>query len=272
MNPHSQASPGTTPADISVIIVAMNEAHDIADTIESVKSWCREIIVFDSGSTDGTQALCRSLGAEVYETDWPGDGPQKNRALAKAAGEWVICLDADEQIGAELRQEILATLPETRFAAFSTPRLSSFCGREMRHCGWWPDRIVRIFKRTQGRFTDVRTHTHLIIEGATGTLQNPILHRAIPEIAESLDKMNLYSTEGARSMQEAGKRGGFWMAVGRGFWAFLRTYLLRRGFLDGKHGFMLSVLNAEGTYYKYLKLWLMQQDSDRQTDSARPRP
>lgn len=259
--PPLQPSSGEASTDISVIIVAMNEAHDIADTIGSVKAWCKEVIVFDSGSTDGTQALCRSLGAQVYETDWPGDGPQKNRALAKATGEWVICLDADEQIGPELQQELLATLSNTSFAAFSTPRLSSFCGREMRHCGWWPDRIVRIFRRTQGKFTDVRTHTHLIIEGATGKLENPILHRAIPEIAESLGKMNLYSSEGALSMQERGKRSGFWTALGRGFWAFLRTYFLRRGFLDGKHGFMLSILNAEGTYYRYLKLWLMQQNS-----------
>jgi len=246
--------------DISVIIVAMNEAHDIADTIASVKGWCREVIVFDSGSTDGTQALCRSLGAKVFETDWPGDGPQKNRALAQATGEWVICLDADEQISEQLQRELLETLPNTSNAAFSTPRLSSFCGREMYHCGWWPDRIVRIFRRTQSRFTDVRTHTHLIVDGRTGSMQSPILHRAIPEITESLEKMNLYSTEGARTLFEKGKQSGFFKALGHGFWAFFRTYVLRLGFLDGKHGFMLSVLNAEGTYYRYIKLWLMQKN------------
>jgi glycosyltransferase involved in cell wall biosynthesis len=250
-----------TSVDISVIIIAMNEAHDIADTIASVSRWCREVIVFDSGSVDGTQALCRSLGAKVFDTDWPGDGPQKNRALAQATGEWVICLDADEQISEPLRREILETLPKTHWAAFSTPRLSSFCGRQMYHCGWWPDRIVRIFRRTQGRFTDVRTHTHVVVVGETGKLGNPILHRAIPEIGESLEKMNLYSTEGACSLFESGKQSSFFKAISHGFWAFLRTYVLRMGFLDGKHGFMLSVLNAEGTYYRYIKLWLMQKDT-----------
>lgn len=244
--------------DISVIIIAMNEAHDIADTIASVSGWCREVIVFDSGSVDGTQALCRSLGAKVFDTDWPGDGPQKNRALAQATGEWVICLDADEQISEPLQREIRETLSRTDCAAFSTPRLSSFCGREMYHCGWWPDRIVRIFRRTRGRFTDVRTHTHVVVDGVTGKMESPILHRAIPEINESLEKMNLYSTEGARSLFESGKQSSFLKAIGHGFWAFVRTYVIRLGFLDGKHGFMLSVLNAEGTYYRYLKLWLMQ--------------
>jgi glycosyltransferase involved in cell wall biosynthesis len=245
--------------DISVIVVAKNEAHDIPDCIRSVRDWCREVIVLDSGSTDGTPALCRALGAEVFETDWPGDGPQKNRALDRARGEWVLCLDADERIGPELRDELLGVLPGTAHAAFSTPRLSSFCGRDMRHGDWWPDRIVRIFRRGRARFTEVRTHTHPVVQGTTGALQSPILHRAIPELGESLDKMNLYSTEGARTMLERGKRATFGRALLSGAWAFVRMYLLKAGFLDGRHGFMLAVLSAEGTYYRYLKLWLLRE-------------
>jgi glycosyltransferase involved in cell wall biosynthesis len=249
--------------DISVIIVAKNEAHDISDTILSVRDWCREVIVFDSGSTDGTPDLCRKLGAKVFETDWPGDGPQKNRALGQASGEWVICLDADERIGPPLRDEILRTLPRSPHAAFSTPRLSSFCGQDMRHGDWWPDRIVRIFRREKGRFTDVRTHTRPMVDGTTGTLLNPILHRAIPELGESIDKMNLYSTEGAKSAFERGKRATFARALLSGAWAFLRMYVLKHGFLDGRRGFVLAVLTAEGTYYRYLKLWLMAEAQER---------
>jgi glycosyltransferase involved in cell wall biosynthesis len=248
---------------ISVIVVAMNEAHDIGACIDSVKGWCQEIIVFDSGSTDGTQDLCRRMGATVYETDWPGDGPQKNRALAVATGDWVICLDADEAIGPELKAEILQAIPVTTDSAFSTPRLSSFCGKEMRHSGWWPDRIVRVFRRGKARFTDVRTHTHLVVDGATGRMNNPILHRAIPEISESLVKVNVYSSEGAKTMQESGKKCSFSRAFVSGGWAFFRTYILYLGFLDGRHGLILAILNAESTYYRYLKLWLMTRSSDK---------
>lgn len=251
----------TKQPSISAIIVAMNEAHDIADCINSVRSWCTDVIVFDSGSTDGTQDVCRKLGALVFETaDWPGDGPQKNRALNQASGDWIISLDADEKICPQLRDELMATLSTTTHAAFSTPRLSSFCGRAMLHGGWWPDRIVRVFRRAGSRFTDVRTHTHIEVEGSIGSFDNPIIHRAIPDIAESLEKANLYSSEGAKTMFERGQRASLGRAIASGLWAFIRTYVLKRGFLDGKHGFMLAVLNAEGTYYRYVKLWLMGRD------------
>ena len=249
-------------ATLSVIVVAMNEAHDIRDCLESVRGLAMETIVFDSGSTDGTPALCRELGARVFETDWPGDGPQKNRALAQATGDWVLCLDADERVGDELRREIERLLDQgATHAAFSTPRRSSFCGQFMKHSGWWPDRIVRLFRRGSARFTDVRTHTHLVIDGTTGTFNGPIVHIAIGDLHEALDKANSYSTSGALTMAEGGKRSSLGKAIGKGIWAFLRTYVLRRGFLDGRMGFMLAVANAEGTYYRYAKLALL---NDRQ--------
>jgi glycosyltransferase involved in cell wall biosynthesis len=246
------------PATLSVIVVAMNEAHDIRGCLESVRGWTHETIVFDSGSTDGTPALCRELGARVVETDWPGDGPQKNRALDQALGDWVLCLDADERVSPELRVEIERLLElGTPHAAFSTPRRSSFCGRFMKHSGWWPDRIERLFKRGSARFTDVRTHTRLVIDGTVGSLCGPIIHLAIDEVSESLDKVNSYSTSGALTLFERGKQASLGKAVARGLWAFIRTYVLRLGFLDGQEGFILAVANAEGTYYRYVKLMLM---------------
>jgi glycosyltransferase involved in cell wall biosynthesis len=245
-------------ATLSTIIVAMNEAHDIQPCIESVKGLASEVIVFDSGSTDGTPQLCRDLGAIVVETDWPGDGPQKNRALNLAKGDWVLSLDADERVSPELYQRISRLLDEgSPHDAFSTPRSSFFCGRFMRHSGWWPDRIVRLFRRDKGHFTDVRTHTHVEVPGTTGKLSETIVHNAITDITEAVDKANQYSSAGALTMFEQGKRSSFGKAIFRGFWAFIRTYVIRRGFLDGKQGFMLAVTNAEGTYYRYLKLWMM---------------
>jgi glycosyltransferase involved in cell wall biosynthesis len=248
----------TPRATLSVIVVAMNEAHDIADCIESVRGLALETIVFDSGSKDGTPAICRALGAKVYETDWPGDGPQKNRALDVATGDWVLCLDADERVSDALRQELERLLEQgTTHAAFSTPRRSSFCGRFMNHSGWWPDRIERLFRRGSARFTDVRTHTRLVIDGTVGRLEGPIIHIAINQLDEALDKANSYSTSGALTMAENGKRSTLAKAVGKGLWAFIRTYVIQRGFLDGAEGFMLAVANAEGTYYRYAKLALI---------------
>ncbi len=254
-------------ATLSVIVVAMNEAHDIRDCLESVRGLAMETIVFDSGSADGTPGICRELGARVFETDWPGDGPQKNRALAQATGDWVLCLDADERVGDELRREIESLLEQgSTHAAFSTPRRSSFCGRFMNHSGWWPDRIERLFRRGSARFTDVRTHTHLVIEGTVGRFNGPIIHIAIGNLHEALDKANSYSTSGAQTMAESGRRSSLGQAIGKGLWAFVRTYVLRRGFLDGRMGFMLAVANAEGTYYRYAKLALL---SERHASSPR---
>jgi len=258
--PQAESVLPTRHATLSVIVVAMNEAHDIPDCIKSVRGLATEIIVFDSGSADGTPALCRKLGATVYETDWPGDGPQKNRALDVATGDWVLCLDADERVSDRLRRELEHLLEHgTTHAAFSTPRRSSFCGRFMNHSGWWPDRIERLFRRGSARFTNVRTHTRLVIDGTVGQMDGPIIHIAINELHEALEKVNAYSTSGALTMAERGKRSSLGKAIGKGLWAFIRTYLIQRGFLDGMEGFMLAVANAEGTYYRYLKLMLLQE-------------
>lgn len=257
MKPHAMEN-SAPPATLSVIIVAKNEAHDIADCIRSVQGLATEIIVFDSGSTDGTPELCRGLGAKVFETNWPGDGPQKNRALDVATGTWVLCLDADERVGDQLKHEIRSILKNgASHAAFRTPRSSSFCGRFMRHSGWWPDYIIRFFQRGKGRFTDVFTHTHLEYQGTLGTFKNPIIHLAIPALEESLEKMNAYSSAGANSLAERGKSSSITKAALRGLWMFFRVYLLKRGFLDGKEGFLLAVLNAEGSFHKHAKLALM---------------
>lgn len=240
---------------LSVIVVAKNEAHDIADCILSVKGLASEVIVFDSGSTDGTPDLCRSLGARVFETDWPGDGPQKNRALDAAQGEWVLCLDADERVGDELRLEIDRVLKiGTSHVAFQMPRTSSFCGRFMKHSGWWPDYITRFFRRTHGRFTEVITHTQVHYTGSLGTFRSPVIHLAITDIEESLEKMNVYSSAGARTLAGKGKKGSVMNALLRGIWMFLRVYILKRGFLDGREGLVLAVLNAEGSFHRHAKL------------------
>lgn len=251
-------------ASLSVIIITKNEALNIRACLESV-AWADEIIVVDSGSTDDTVAICREFTTHVYNHDWPGFGAQKNRALGYASKDWVLSLDADERITPDLRREIEAVLGAANtVAAYRIPRLSSYCGRFMRHSGWYPDRIVRLFKRTAAHFSDDLVHERLLVEGPIGQLDGELLHYAFADAEEVLQKINHYSSAGAAMLHRRDKSATLPGAVLRGLWSFIRTYILRAGFLDGREGFMLAVANAEGTYYRYLKLLLMQQKTGKE--------
>ncbi len=242
---------------LSVIVITKDEAGSIRPCLESV-IWADEIVVVDSGSSDDTAAICREYTDKVTVTDWPGFGPQKNRALDAARGEWILSLDADERVSPELRAAIEAAMADPgAAAAFRMPRSSSYCGRFMRHGGWWPDYVTRLFRRGRARFSDDLVHERLVVDGEVGSLSSPLLHEAFRDPEEVLQKVNAYSSAGARMMAQRGRKATLAGAVARGLWSFLRSYVLRAGFLDGREGFMLAVSNAEGTYYRYLKLMLL---------------
>lgn len=242
---------------LSVIIITKNEAAHIGGCLESV-AWADEIIVLDSGSTDDTVAICRRYTDKVYPTDWPGFGIQKQRALEKAQGDWVLSIDADEVVTVELRQEIEQAIKADRFNGWEIPRLSAYCGRQMRHGGWWPDYVLRLFRRDAGRFTDTVVHERIIVQGETGRLKSPLLHDAFVNLDEVLHKVNSYSSLGAQRLYQNGVRASLGKAVFKAFWTFFRTYCVKASILDGRQGFMLAVSNAEGAYYKYLKLLELQ--------------
>lgn len=246
---------------LSIIIVAQNEAINIADCVRSAR-FADEIIVLDSGSTDGTQELAAAAGATVVPTDWPGYGPQNNRGIDLATGEWFFSLDADERIGIELAAEIRAAIEREDVDGFRVPRTSMYCGRFMKHGGWRPDYTWRLARRGKARFTGHYLHAHLQIEGRTGTLTQSLVHYSYRSMESVLEKLNRYSSASARDMTASGRRGSLGRAIAHGLWAFLRTYFLRLGLLDGRWGFMLAVFNAEVTYYRYVKLWLQQQAVD----------
>ena len=238
---------------LSVIIITKNEAEHIGRCLSSV-SWADEIIVLDSGSTDATVAICQSYGAQVHVTDWPGFGPQKQRALDKASQPWVLSLDADEYINDTLRQAITDAIASDTADGFQIPRLSSYCGRNIRHGGWWPDYVLRLFKRNKGRFTEDVVHETIQVSGTIAQLSTPILHEAFVDPDEVLAKINHYSALGATKLDAQGKTANLGTAIFKGFWTFLRCYFLQLAILDGPEGLMLAISNAEGTYYKYLKL------------------
>lgn len=257
LSSESAGAPGA--AELSAIVITRNEEARIRECLASL-SFADEIIVVDNASTDATPELARAAGAQVHHApDWPGFGPQKNRALALATRGWVLSIDADERVTPQLRDEILAVVraPRPGADAWDMPRRSSYCGQYMAHSGWYPDRVTRLFRRGTARFSDDVVHERLLTTGAVGHLRHDLLHDTFPDLGSVLDKLDRYSTAGAQRMWEQGRRASVGSAVAHGLWAFLRTYVLQRGFLDGRMGFVLAVSNAEGTYYRYLKLWLL---------------
>jgi glycosyltransferase involved in cell wall biosynthesis len=220
-----------------------------------------EIIVVDSQSTDNTVAIAQQHGAKVAQpNDWPGFGPQKNRALDLASCDWVFSIDADERVTPMLAAEIKQLLKlGGAHAAYKLPRLSSYCGKFIRHAGWQPDYVLRLFKRDSARFSDDLVHERVVTVQPVIALQNHLLHYSYLNFSQVLSKVDAYSTASAKQAYARGKRSSVLGALGHGAWAFFRTYVIRRGFLDGAHGLALAISNAETSYYKYLKLWHMQQ-------------
>jgi glycosyltransferase involved in cell wall biosynthesis len=243
---------------LSAIVIAKNEAANIGDCLDSL-AFCDEMVVVDGGSSDDTVALAQAKGARVVSApDWRGYGPQKNIALSQAHGDWVLSVDADERVTAALAREIQTAITETEASGYRMPRLSSFCGKEIHHSGWYPDYVLRLFRRGKARFSDDLVHERVICEEPIGKLREPLQHKTMTRLEDALAKVNRYSTDGADMLLASGRRIYFMSGIGHGFWAFLRTYFFRAGFLDGAEGFMIAFYNAETTYYRYMKAWLKQ--------------
>lgn len=247
---------------LSVILITKNEARNLRQCLQSV-AFADQIVVVDSGSTDGTQAIARDAGALVIETaDWPGFGEQKNRALDAATGDWIFSIDADERVTPDLAAEIAAVMkadPKSATDAYEVPRKSWYCGKFINHAGWSPDYVTRLARRHAVRFSDDLVHERLLVEGSTGRLKTALLHYSFRDFSQVLHKIDMYSTLSARQRYARGQRGSVGKAVLHGLAAFIRTYIFKRGFLDGSHGLALAISNGEGSYYRYLKLWLMAQ-------------
>lgn len=243
---------------ISAVLITRNEEAALPACLASL-DWVDEIVVLDSGSMDRTCDIARSAGAHVIESpDWPGFGPQKNRAISHATGDWVLSIDADERVSPELADQIRRVVSSPgAVQAYGIARLSSYCGRYMRHSGWWPDHVTRLFRRGKARFSDDLVHERLVVDGEVGQLTGTLLHESFDSLEQVLEKVNRYSSLSAEQMNANGRRGGVATAVLHGVGAFFRTYVLKAGFLDGREGFMLAVSNAEGAYYKYVKLFLL---------------
>jgi len=246
---------------LSVIIITLNEADNIAACLDSV-AFADEWIVVDSGSTDSTCEIARDKGARVVQTDdWPGFGPQKNRALDLATGEWVLSLDADERVTESLADEIRAIMQAPQAEGYYIARLSNFCGRWIRHSGWWPDYVLRLFRRGTARFSDAIVHESVTPPADTARLQGHFLHYPYRDLESLIAKVNRYSTDGAAMMHAKGRHTGVAGIITHSVWTFVRIYILRRGFLDGPEGFILAAVGAAGSFFRYSKLFFLQRRS-----------
>jgi glycosyltransferase involved in cell wall biosynthesis len=242
---------------LSAIVITRNEAANIGECLDGL-AFCDERIVVDCGSTDGTAETARGKGASVAHHDWQGFGPQKNFALSLATGDWVLSIDADERVTPELAQAIKTAMADASADGFELPRVSSFCGRPMRHSGWFPDYVLRLFRRGKGRFDDAVVHERVICDGTVKRLDKPLIHHPVLKLEDALSRMDRYSTASAQALVASGRKVSFVTGIAHGFFAFLKSYVLRLGFLDGAEGFLLAVANAEGSYYRYMKAWVAQ--------------
>jgi hypothetical protein len=244
----------TEKISLSVALIVKNEAENLPDCLRSV-AFARQIVVVDSGSDDETLRIAADFGCDVFNEPWCGFGPQKQFAVEQCREAWILVLDADERIPPETACVIRQIVDSpTAAAGYSFPRKNFFQGRWIRHAGWWPDRVVRLFRRGRGRMTDAAVHEAVAVEGQVEALEAPIDHWTESRLGPILRKIDRYSTLGAEEAFAAGRRSSLWGAFLRAKATFFQDYLLRGGFLDGPQGLTLAVTDAVNKFFKYAKL------------------
>ncbi|MEX1188707.1 MAG: glycosyltransferase family 2 protein [Bacteroidia bacterium] len=241
---------------LSAVIITFNEEKNIERCIRSVLDISDEVIVVDSGSTDKTISIAESLGAKVIQNNFIGHIEQKNFALDQASNNWVISLDADEALSDKLRNSIKSTLSDSPAVGYSMNRLNNYCGTWIRHGAWYPDVKLRMFDKTKVRWGGVNPHDKAIpLKGEkTKHIKGDLLHYSYYSILEHSSKLDYFSTIAAKAYLKDGKKAGFWNLRIRPPFAFFRDYVLRLGFLDGYHGWVIARFSAYYTFLKYVKL------------------
>jgi glycosyltransferase involved in cell wall biosynthesis len=247
--------------DISTVVLTKNEEKNIERCLKSVIGISREIVVVDSGSEDRTVELAGKYTDRIFFNPWPGFSAQRTFALTKTSCDWVLWIDADEELSEKLAGEI-ASLDFSR-DGYHIPRLVHYLGKWIRHCGWYPDYTLRLFDKNKGSFNGAIVHEAFNIEGTTGKLRNPIFHYPYRTIAHHLEKINLYTDLAAEQMQEKGKKASVSSALFHSFFKFIKMYLIKAGFLDGRQGIVVSVLGSYYVFLKYVKLYEKQGLPDR---------
>jgi hypothetical protein len=243
-------------------VIALEEEDRIGRCLASL-AWCDEIVVVDAHSRDRTREIAAAHSARVIERDWPGHVAQKEFAIRQASHDWVLCVDADEEVSPELGEEI-AALRDRGFpdcAGWRMPRLTSYLGRWIHHGTWYPDPQLRLFDRRSGRWAGRDPHDRVELEGTVGELKGQLLHRPYRSLEEHLSTIDRYTTTTARLLHEEGRRARVTDIALRPAWRFVRIFLLRSGWREGWRGLLIAHLAAHYVRLKYVKLWLLQRRS-----------
>jgi len=236
-----------------VAIIALNAAGQIGPCLASV-AFADEIVVVDSGSTDGTQEIVRSHGGRVEHKDWMGFGRQKQHAVACARNDWVLCLDADERVTPELERSIRSAMAGGRYHAWRVARRNRFLGRWLAHGEGYPDWTLRLFHRAHASWSNDEVHESVLTTTEVGRLEGDLLHDSAEDVATYLAKQNRYSTLHAEALYKQGVRASYWRLAASPLMRFVKFYILRLGFLDGGPGLAHIVIGCNNTFQKYLKL------------------
>jgi (heptosyl)LPS beta-1,4-glucosyltransferase len=249
-------------ATIAAILIVKNSADSLRACLESV-TWCDEIVIVDSGSTDNTLDIAREFTDKVFsETEWQGFGIQRQRAQSRASSDWILMVDADEQVTTELKASIQKVVEANdQSAVYATPRLSWVFGRFIRHCGWYPDYVTRLYPAAKGRYGDDKVHEKVYYDEGMQLryLQGDLLHFTYRDMEHYLVKSANYAAAWAEQRHARGKRASLLQGIFHGIGCFLKMYIVRAGFLDGKQGLLLSLLSAHSTFVKYADLWTRRQ-------------
>lgn len=240
---------------ISAVIITRNEERNIKRCLSSI-DWVDEIVVVDSGSTDDTKKIASEFTQRVFDIKWEGFGKAKNFAKDKASYQWILSVDADEIITQDLKEEIQRiTKSEDSLDGYYVPRKSNFLGKWIKHGGWYPDYVLRLFKKDKAKFNQSMVHEKVEVNGRIGYLRNPLWHYTDPNFDHYLEKLNRYTSLAAEELFRKGKRAKLFDVVFRPLAVFFKMYFVKKGFWDGFSGFILAVSSAFHVFSKYVKLW-----------------
>lgn len=261
---------GLDPGGVSAIVVCFNEEDRLEDCLKSV-FWCDEIVVVDSFSTDGTPEIARRYATRFEQREWAGYRDQKAYAHSLATQKWVLLIDSDERVTENLHKEMLQAMAadQEEFAAYAIPRLVYYLGRWWRRGGWYPDYDVRLFRRDRATWGGLDPHEKIIVDGKVRRLQHPLHHYSYRSIDDHINRINRFTTISSAELSKAGGRWRLSDALLRPAVRFFRSYILKRGFMEGFAGFYVALTAAVYVFLKYAKLWEL--ESKEKRDAKRQR-
>jgi len=243
---------------ISVSIIVKDEEDNIERCLKSIYNWADEIIVVDSGSTDNTLKICKKYNCKIHKTHWLGFGKTKQLGVNLTENDWILSIDADEEISNQLKKEIKDIIVSNKFNGAYIKRISYYLGRQIKYSGWQNDYPLRLFNKRYGNFDDATVHESVVLnKSKTLKISEPIYHYPYKTLHEHISKINLYTTLSAETLFIRSKKTPLFFAVLSGITKFIKMYFFKKGFLDGKEGIVLAILSSYSSLLKYMKLWSM---------------